>query len=291
MQVSTNDVLRVRRSAHRLRTWAPCISCKAHGKKCSQHRPCSSCLKSGMPCFKLEQAEKRDLNFIHTAVIPAQRPLNFQLRFAIGNESTPVIALAQGMLWANIELMKHQAFGHQMDSLGRFFASLTVHDSSALSMAIHLATTVGRSTVHAAPKTLDAPDDRDASEGEHSKFWDVETGTSSFRTTFDPMSSRRRDIIANACHASMYGVHPEEFQARCASRELPFPFAEEDAVALIIYRTVGQQFRSEASPERFLRIYVGKGCGTAKLFSVRTSIATDAFGRISAVRPFLQSAQ
>jgi hypothetical protein len=286
MQVSTQDVLIARRSAQKLRTWAPCLSCKANGKNCTQQRPCSRCLKSARPCIRLGQATTTDFS---PAVIPAQRPLSFQLKFAIGAEPTTEVALAPGMIWAKIELMKHQGFGHSIDSLSQFFASLTVHDCAAISLVINGADELGRCTVQSAAKKAFQADRREA---EGSEFWGMETGTASFRTTFDPMIRRRRDIIANARHASMYGMHPEEFQARCASRELPSPFAEEDAVALIIFRTVSDHFRSEASPERFMRLYVGGiGNGNAALFSARTSIAVDAFGRISEVRPFLLKAR
>ena len=233
---------------------------------------------------------------MHSAVIPAQRPLSFRPKFMIGDESMPAVELAPGMLWASIKLMKQMATGHDVDSLGQFFASLTVNDCSALSLAINGAgaAALGLGMVRPAADVLTAiqgaaPYRRVA---EDFKFWNMATGSASFRTTFDSMSSRRRDIIANARHASVYGVHPEEFQARCASRELPFPFAEEDAVALFIYGTVVEQLRSEASPENFLRLYVGgKSCGTAVLFSGRRWVATDAFGRISEVRLFPRTAR
>jgi hypothetical protein len=263
MEVSTEEVLRARRTAKKLRTWTPCSSCKVHGAKCNQFRPCSRCLKLARPCFKSGQATNIGLNIIHTAVIPAQRPLNFQPRFAIGDESLSAVALAPGMLWASIELMKHQALGHKMDSLSQFFASLTVHDCSALSVAMHGAEKLGRSTVLQpaanSPNTIQDAAVCNAEGCERSEYWERETGTASFSTTFDPTSSRRRDIIANARHASVYGVHPEEFQARCASRELPFPFAEADAVALTIYGAVCEQLKDQAPPERFLRLYVGGG--------------------------------
>ena len=202
-----------------------------------------------------------------------------------------VAALAPGMFWASIELMKHQTIGHEVDSLCQFFASLTAQDSSALSLAIN-----GANSGH-----HKSADDLKASQGfacdrqdlgADSEFWDMETGTASFRTTFDPISRRRRDIIANARHAFMYGVHPEEFQARCASRDLPSPFAEEDAVALFIYATVRQQFRSEATAERYMRVYLGgRRCGTAALFCARTLVAADALGRIYEVRMLQRAAR
>jgi hypothetical protein len=83
-----------------------------------------------------------------------------------------------------------------------------------------------------------------------------------------------------------YETYGSRTRARCASRELPFPFAEEDAVALFIYTTVGEQLRSEVSAEHFLRLYVGGRCGTALLFFGRRWMARDAFGRIYEVRPF-----
>ena len=229
------------------------------------------------------------MRYLHSAVIPAQRPLSFRPKFVIGDESMPVVGLAPGMLWASIELMKHMATGHEVDSLGQFFASLTVNDCSALSLAINGAgaAALGMGMVRPAADVLTAiqgaaPYRRVA---EDFKFWNMATGSASFSTTFDSMSSRRRDIIANALHASVYRVHPEEFQARCASRELPSPFAEADAVALHINKTVGEQFRSEASAVLFLRLYRGgKESGTAVLFSARRWVAMDAFGRISEVR-------
>ncbi len=204
----------------------------------------------------------------------------------------PVVALAPEMLWASIELMKNMVMGHEVDSLGQFFASLTVHDCSALSLVIDEATALGleycRGSVQLVtmvPKGVQGADQQ----SKISEFWDMETGTASISITFDCISSRRRDIIANARHAFMFGVHPEEFQARCASRELALPFAEEDAVALYIYTTIGEQFRREASSEHFLRLFVGgKGCGTAVLFSGRRLVAWDAFGRISEVRLLLR---
>jgi hypothetical protein len=204
-----------------------------------------------------------------------------------------MFALAPENRWVSIELMKHRAIGHEVDSLGQFFESLTVHDCAALSQAIYDAGALGQRSRKPAVDVLKATqgsahDRRDLEEDERSDFWDIATGTASFRTTFDPISNRRRDINANARYAFTYGVHPEEFQARCASRELPFPFAEEDAVALFIYASVHQHFRSQASAERFMRVYLGgKGCGIAVLFSVRTSVSMDAFGGISQVRLFL----
>ena len=46
------------------------------------------------------------------------------------------------------------------------------------------------------------------------QYWDMNTVTASLRTTFDPATRRRRAIIANARQAALYGMHPEEFQAR-----------------------------------------------------------------------------
>ena len=256
MPVSTHDVVRARRSAQKLGTWAPCVSCRAQGKKCDRFRPCSRCVKTSRPCFKSEDVKSKEVAFIHSTMIPVQRPLNFQPKFVIGDESIPVVALAPGFLWASIELMKQMAVGHEVDSLGQFFASLTVYDSLAFSQAIYgsgaaaLGNIGSRSHNAALPAIQsNAPDRRESEECEHSELWDMVTGTASVSTKFDPVSSRRRDIIANAHYASIYGVHPEEFQARCASRELSFPIAEEDAVAMFIFATVSLQSpgRSESS--------------------------------------------
>jgi hypothetical protein len=244
-------------------------------------------VKLANPCVELERATAKDFYLNQKAMIPAQRPLDFGLKLIMGYESMPFIGLGPNMMWASIELMRNMALGHDVDSLAKFFASLTFLDCSALSLAINGAAEFGRSTAQLAantPNVLQAVA-RVADEGEDSQFWAMETGTASCRTTFDPVSRCRRAIIANARQASFYGIHPEEFQARCASRELPFPMNDEDAVAVFIYAAVGAHFKSKASAI-FLRFYMGgKGCGTAVLVSARRKVELDAFGRICEVRP------
>ncbi len=197
--------------------------------------------------------------------------------------------VAPEMQWASIEVM---ATGHEMDSLAQFFASLTVHDCSALSLAINGAAEFGRSAAQRAVNFpsiiyIAPPNIRDSREVDPSQFWNWETRTASFRSIFDPMSRRRHAIIANARQASfygMYGMHPDEFQARCANCKLPFPIADEDAISLFIYALVSEQFKRKTSTvytEIFLR--GGMGCGTVKLISVRRWVMMDAFGRISEV--------
>ena len=206
----------------------------------------------------------------------------------------PMVGLPPEMLWASIELMKNMAVGHRVDSLAQFFASLSVHDCADISFAMKDAAGLGQGSFHVAnlphASQFTTLESRSAGEGEHFHFWDMETGTASFRTTFDPLSQHRRAIIANACQASLYMVHPEEFHARCASRDLPLPMNDEDAVVLFIYASVGEQFRAEASAVLFLRLYMGGvDLGTALLFSARRSVALDAFGRISEVLPGLRT--
>jgi hypothetical protein len=244
------------------------------------------------PCFKLDIATTK---YFYTDATSAERPLNFQPKLTIGDESIPVVDLPPEMLWARIELMRNMATGHEVDSLAHFFATLTVHDYSALALAINGAAALGQRTAQLSANVPNASQGaslslRDADEGVHSQYWAMETGTASFRTTFDPMSRRRRAIIANPRQACFYGMHPEEFQARCASRDLPFPITDEDAVALFIYASIGEHFRSETSAELFIRLYMGgRGCGTAVLISARRWVALDASGSISEVRPVLRN--
>ena len=224
---------------------------------------------------------------INKAMIPAQRPLDFRLKLTMGDESMPMVELAPDLMWASIELMRNMALGHDVDSLAQFFASLTFLDRSALSLAINGAVALGRSTIQSSAVAPNAFQGAAlvADEGDRSQFWAMETGTASCRTTFDPISRCRRAISANARQASFYGIHPEEFQARCASRELPFPMNDEDAVAVFIYASVGAHFKTKASA-LFLRFYMGgPGSGTAVLLSARRKVELDAFGRICEVWP------
>ncbi len=214
----------------------------------------------------------------HTAS-SVQRPLNFRPNVTVGNETMPRVELASNMLWASIELMKNMAMGHDVDSLAKFFATLTVHDCSLLSRAMNSAAALGQSTIQIAANIPSA-----AVEGYRPQNWDTDTVTASFRAAFDPISHHRRAIIANARQASLYGMHPEEFHARCASRNLHIPMPDEDFVALLIYSSVDEQFRREAIGEIFTRIFAGGGgCGTAMLVHVQRCAAMDALGRISEV--------
>ena len=49
-------------------------------------------------------------------------------------------------------------------------------------------------------------------------------------------------------------------QARCASRQLPFPTTEMDSVALMHFAAVRQHFRVAAHPEIFMRTLMGGRC-------------------------------
>jgi hypothetical protein len=130
-----------------------------------------------------------------------------------------MIGLPQELLWASIELMKNTAIGHDVDELANIFASLNFSDSSAIFNAMNEASFLGSridSPLLADDTALqtsltDAQNNRDMDTGAN-EYWNMETGTASFRTTFDPETRRRRAIVANARQATLYGVHPEEFQ-------------------------------------------------------------------------------
>jgi hypothetical protein len=130
-----------------------------------------------------------------------------------------MIGLPPELLWASIELMKNTAIGHDVDELAHFFASLNFADSSAIFNAMNEASILGSRIdppLLANDTTLqtsltNAQNNRDMDTGAD-EYWDMETDTASFRTTFDPETRRRRAIVANARQATLYGIHPEEFQ-------------------------------------------------------------------------------
>ena len=212
--------------AMRSRCWSPCVSCKAYGKRCSQSRPCTRCVKSGRQCTRLDIALSES-DPRQTAAIVAERPMRFFPMFMIGDETLPVIQLPSELHWVSVDLMKNMAVGHDVEALTWFFTTMNLSDSSALYHAVNHAASLGSSLgtpfssakpptpqLRARSTSQDDYKDDMETDGADSQFWNMETGIASFRTTFDPVSRRRRAIIANARQTSFYGVHPEEFQVR-----------------------------------------------------------------------------
>jgi hypothetical protein len=191
------------------------------------------------------------------------------------------------MRWASIELMNNMAMGYKMDCLAQFFSSFTVQDCSTISLALNSKKSAAsvRSISQLATHIPNISRERDRPDkivDEQFRIGGAETAF--FRTTFDPTSRCRCDIIVNARHATIYRMHTEEYQARCASRDLPFPLAEEDGVILFIYLFVSKQFGFDLSGGVFLRLYsLAEGSCTSALFSVRRLVVMDALGRVSEV--------
>jgi hypothetical protein len=157
----------------------------------------------------------------------AERPIKFCPRLSIGDETMPMIQLHSGLHWFSADLMKNMAVGHDVEALTHFFTTMNLSDASALYHAVNHAASLGSLLAPPPPAKPQAPNIRaqttshdelqsmqDETDGAESRFWDMETGIASFRTTFDPASRRRLSVIANARQANFYGVHPEEFQVR-----------------------------------------------------------------------------
>ena len=248
MDITTSQIRKVRRSAIRAKQWSPCVSCKAYGSRCNQSRTaatlctaatlpkpataakcccraqhgarCTRCSKLGRPCVKLNENDY--IANQQTSSLVAERPLKFRAGLNIDHESLPSIQLHPNLLWASIELIKNTAVGHDVDSLTDFFQSLTLYQSSVLLTAMNHAVSFVNSIDQPFPPTppetsYDEVQSFTATGGRNSnQYWDMDTVTASLRTTFDPATRRRRAIIANARQAALYGMHPEEFQARAA---------------------------------------------------------------------------
>ena len=223
MDVTSNKIQQAKRLAMRSRCWSPCVSCKAYGNKCSQSRPCTRCVKSGRQCTKLDVALS-ETDSLQMAATIAERPIRFYPRLSIGDETMPMIQLHSGLHWFSADLMKNMAVGHDVEALTQFFTPMNLSDASALYHAVNHAASVGSLLGPPSPAKPPAPNTRaqatsydeleDETDGAESRFWGMETGVASFRTTFDPASRRRLSVIANARQANFYGVHPEEFQVR-----------------------------------------------------------------------------
>jgi hypothetical protein len=221
MDITSNKIQQAKRLAMRSRCWSPCVSCKAYGNRCSQSRPCTRCVKLGRRCTKLEVALS-ETDPLQTAAIVAERPIRFYSRLSIGDETMQMIQLPSELHCFSVDLMKNMAVGHDVEALTQYFTTMNISDSSALYRALSHAAFSGSLLAPPSPAKPHVPQMRalstshddleDETDGTESRFWDMETGIASFRTTFDPVSRRRRSVIANARQANFYGVHPEEFQ-------------------------------------------------------------------------------
>ena len=226
MDITSDKIQRARRLAMRSRRWSPCVACKAYGNRCSQARPCARCVKIGRNCTNLDDMDRSEGNARQTVVIVAERPMRFQPSLSIGDETMPMIQLPPELLWASIELMKNMAIGHDVAALAHFFASMHISECTELFHAMNRASSLGSrfdppdlpSQQRDHPGSSSSGMDTDSNDFQ---YWGMETGTASFRTTFDPASRCRRAIITNARQASFYGVHPEEFQVNVPDHQSP----------------------------------------------------------------------
>ena len=91
-------------------------------------------------------------------------------------------------------------------------------------------------------------------------YWNSDLAPASVRIDVDAASHQRRRIVANALTAAFHGMHREEFLARAASFDVPFPYPEPDALAMLLYLSVAGRFRGCAPvDEIFVRIYMARG--------------------------------
>ena len=114
----------------------------------------------------------------------------------------------------------------------------------------------------------------------HEQFWDVNTDTAFFSVKLDPNTRQRLAIRTNRQLAAFFGSHSEEFLARTANIEYPFPSTDLDALLLVLYRAVQTACRGGTTGAAYYRMRIGRGA----LARVCTSFVRDGAGRVCEVR-------
>jgi hypothetical protein len=112
-------------------------------------------------------------------------------------------------------------------------------------------------------------------------FWDVNADTAFFSVKIDPSTRQRLAVRANRLQAAFFEMHSEEFLARTANVEHPFPSTEPDALLVVLYRAVQAACFGSSSGPVYSRMRVG---GAAVLARVCSSAARDGAGRVCEVR-------
>ena len=268
--VSTKGLWKARRSAMKAKIYVPCVSCLAYRRKCSEVRPCSRCLRNSNECTRVYGTESVTL----TAATRVDRPAistNPVLELAPRDNFVPLNKYVVGISWGLQQLMKFSARGHPIDNLAKFLMSQyftknlvtiseVIQSSKKLADAIHTNT------------ELKAVDNNFTASNSHmdgsESMWDINIDVGFVSISFDTVSGKRRRVLANPRMAQLLGMHNEEYLARTANRDLPFPYTALDSLLIFLYTSVRDSFPSSTPRELYARMHSGVGASRRGMLAV-----------------------
>jgi hypothetical protein len=251
MDISSKALGKARRSAIKAKTFVPCVPCLAYGRKCNESRPCSRCSRDPGSCTPVYGTTSiRTKPVPGTSVERVDRPVTKTsnlLELAPLDNFVPVKKYTSALGWGFEQLMKFSARGHPVESLAKFLTSqffvqnlTSIADAVQSSKIIAENVKMSKSVVAATPASM--------------QLWDMDTNVGFVSISFDAISGRRRQVLANPCMAKMLGMHNEEYLARTANRDLAFPYTALDSLCLFLFISVRESFTSSTPRELYARM-------------------------------------
>jgi hypothetical protein len=253
MDISSKALGKARRSAIKAKTFVPCVPCLAYGRKCNESRPCSRCSRDPGSCTPVYGTKSiRTKPVPENSVERVDRPVTKTsklLELAPLDNFVPVKKYTSALGWGIEQLMKFSARGHPVESLAKFLTSqffgqnLTaiadaVQSSKNIAENVKMSQSVVKANAAIASMQL----------------WDMDTNVGFVSISFDAISGRRRQVLANPCMAKMLGMHNEEYLARTANRDLAFPYTALDSLCLFLFISVRDSFPSSTPRELYARM-------------------------------------
>ena len=150
--------------------------------------------------------------------------------------------------WGFEQLLKFSARGHPVESLAKFLTShFFVHNLKTIADAVQCSKNLSASLIFSNSA-------QPFSSSADLRLLDADSDVGLISINFDSVSGRRRQILANSCMAELLGMHNEEYLARTANRDLPFPYSALDCLCLFLYISVRDSFPSTSPRELYARM-------------------------------------
>ena len=262
-EMMSSQLRKARRMAQRAKTYSPCVACLAYGKRCSDTRPCSRCIKLSNPCIRAAKVSNRNRESDHEGIErPIAQPGNV-LAINTNGRTHLVLELSHTPDWFSKQLIRMAAKGHKIDDLASLLVTITkcFDIGHALSLAKAMTQNcmaLQYSQANGPPETSATSFFLQSSQRACELSTDADVGFLSI--IFDPLSRRRQQLHANPRMADLFGMHHEEFLARTASGDLPLPFTDLDSVLIVIYMATFDLVCGAGKPrEVFVRLRSGRG--------------------------------
>ena len=253
MDISSKALWKARRSAIRAKTFVPCVSCLAYARKCSEFRPCARCSHTSSVCTIVYGTTKTIKSNVSkmSASSCVDRPIKTShlLELVPLDNFVPVNKYMFELGWGYEQLIKFSARGHPVESLTKFLTSkYFVHNLSNIAYSVQCSKNIAASLT----VTISCPTAPSLDEGE--LINDTETSIGFVSISFDSVSGKRRQVLANSYMAILLGMHNEEYLARTANRDLAFPYTALDSLCLFLYISVRDSFPTSSPRELYTRM-------------------------------------